>query len=271
MAIPGIPRQRPSDYHVGLLAAVRAANACMEVATPGSRIAKLITEFPITQRCRKAGEYLFRAGADFHFFYVLNAGFAKTCNVSEDGREQTTGFYLRGDILGLDAIATGTYSCDAVALGACEVLAIPYDGVINHSLRNPDLLRELHLAFSSEIRGEKDRMLSLRNLRAEGRVATFLLEMSQRFGARGFSSTDLQLHLTRLEIGSLLGLKLETVSRAFSHFAKLGLITVCLREIVLLDRDGLMDIIAQLAGLECDKKKLTDLGPIRLLRKNIDT
>jgi CRP/FNR family transcriptional regulator len=243
-----VARHRPASFHPRLVTATRPATACVDAAAPGSRIAKLITDFPIEHQRLRQGEHMFHAGGAFHSFYVLNAGFAKTCHVSEDGREQTTGFHLRGDILGLDAVATGTYGCDAVALDLCDVLAIPYDAVIAHGQRNPDLVRELHRAFSSEIRSDRDLMLSMGSLAAEGRVAAFLLEMSQRFGSRGFSATELQLRLTRQEIGSLLGLKLETVSRAFSHFAKLELITVHLREIVLLDCDGLRDIIAQPAG-----------------------
>ena len=235
-------------FHPCIATSTHAVTACVNAPAPGSRIAKLITDFPIVHQRLKQGEHMFRAGAEFHSLYVLNAGFAKTCHVSEDGREQTTGFHLRGDILGLDAIATGTYGCDAVALDLCDVLAIPYDAVIANGQRNPDLIRELHRAFSTEIRNDRDLMLSMGSLAAEGRVAAFLLEMSERFGSRGFSPTDLQLRLTRQEIGSLLGLKLETVSRAFSNFARLGLITVHLREIVLLDKAGLRDIVTQPAG-----------------------
>ncbi len=240
-----VSRHHPVYLRSTLLAESHSDTLSAGAPSPGSRIVNLITDFPIAHRNLKQGEHLFRAGNDFHFFYVLNAGFAKTCHVSADGREQTTGFHLRGDILGLEAVATGTYSVDAIALDICDVLSIPYDAVITHGQRNPDLIRELHRAFGSEIRSDRDLMLNIGSLPAEGRVAAFLLEMSQRFGARGFSPTALQLRLTRQEIGSLLGLKLETVSRTFSRFAKLGLITVHLREIELLDFDGLRDIIAR--------------------------
>lgn len=224
-------------------------------SSPGSRIAKLITDLPFMLRMRKRGEYLFHAGDAFHFLYVVNAGFAKTCYTTEDGREQTVGLHLRGDILGLDAIAAGSYGCDAVALDACDVLSLPYDAIIACCKRSPELMRELFQAFSGELRSDRDSMLSMRTTHAAGRVAAFLLEMSDRLAARGFSATQLQLRLTRQEIGSMLGLKLETVSRALSRFADLRLITVCLRQIVLLDRDGLLDIIAQPAGLKLGREK----------------
>jgi CRP/FNR family transcriptional regulator, anaerobic regulatory protein len=211
----------------------------------GNRIAALMEdEFAIAHKRLKAGECLFRSGAPFNALYVINAGFAKTSYTSEDGREQITGFHLRGDILGLDAIATGTYGSDAIALDVSDVLVIPYEAVMAESAHNPLLMRELHSAFSEEIRNDRDLMFTIGSRSAEGRVAAFLLEMSERFSARGFSATKLQLRMTRQEIGSLLGLKLETVSRALSNFAKLGFITVNLRDVDLLDLAGLGAVIA---------------------------
>ena len=214
-------------------------------AGPGSRIAMLINDFPFMHRTRKRGDYLFHAGDNFAFIYVLNAGFAKTCHSSADGQEQTLGLHLRGDILGLDAVASGSHGCDAVALDTCDVLALPYEAVVEHSQRSPALIRELMHAFSAEIHADRELMGNMRGLSATGRVAAFLLDMSARFAARGFSATQIQLRLSRQEIGSILGLELETVSRVFSRFAQLGLLSVCLREIVLLDRDRMCNLITQ--------------------------
>jgi CRP/FNR family transcriptional regulator len=248
----GFSRQRPAVQAPRLLEALDNAVAYLDLATPASRISDLVREFAISHRCRAPGDYLFRAGATFHFFYVISAGFVKSCYVSEDGRARTTGIHLRGDVLGLDALATGAHCSDAIALEGCEVLAIPYETVIARCDGNPELVRELHRALSCEIRSERELMLCMSNLSADGRVATFLLEMSVRFAARGFSATDLQLHLTRQEIGSMLGLKLETVSRTLSRLARAGLISVCLREIVLLDREGLLDIVNPTGDMERD-------------------
>jgi CRP/FNR family transcriptional regulator len=207
----------------------------------------MITDLPVTHRRLRQGEHLFRMGSEFHSLYVLNAGFAKTCRISDEGHERTMGYHLRGDILGFEAVASGTYGCNAIALDLCDVLAIPYDAVIAHAQGNPDLMHELHRAFSSEIRGDRDLMISMGGLTAEGRVATFLLETSRQFSSHGFSATELKLRLTRQEIGSLLGMTLETVSRALSHFVLLKLIAVHLRKCVPLDRDGLTNIITRCA------------------------
>ena len=118
-------------------------------------------------------------------------------------------------------------------------------------------IKMITILVGAEIRNDRELLLSKSNLSADGRVANFLHEMSVRSASRGFSATQLQLHLTRQEIGSMLGLQLETVSRALSDFAKLGLITVCLREIVLLDREGLLDLIALTGEMERESKKIS--------------
>lgn len=227
------------------LECVEVGNGAISHGSPGSRIVELITDFPFRHRKRKRGDYLFHVGDTFHFIYVLNAGFAKTCCASADGQEQTMGLHLRGDILGLDGVSSGSHGCDAVALDTCDVLALPFDVVLECSQRSPALTRELLQALSAEINADHMLMHNMRGLSAAGRVAAFLLAMSARFASRGFSATEIQLRLTRHEIGSILGLELETVSRVFSRFAQLGLISVWLREIVLLDRDRLQDMIAR--------------------------
>lgn len=256
LTLSGLGLSTPHSAVAPLLGAAPFSPApYLKDSTPGSRIAALMGDAAITHRHRKPGDHLFRAGGAFHFFYVLIAGFAKSCHFSEDGRERTSGVHLRGDILGLDGVATGAYACDAVALDACEVLAIPYALVLAQCERQPALVHELHRAFSAEIYIGRNLMLSLGQRSAEGRVASFLLDISVRFASRGFSATQLRLHLSRQEIGSMLGLQLETVSRTFSQFAKLGLITVCLREIVLLDRDGLQDMMALPVGAASNSMK----------------
>jgi CRP/FNR family transcriptional regulator, anaerobic regulatory protein len=255
MANSVAPAYNCADHPAASIRLLRPARADANAATPGSRIASLVADFPFMHRQRKLGEYLFRAGGDFHCLYVLNAGFVKTCFVSEDGREQTIGIHLRGDILGLEAFATGTYSCDAVAVDTCDVLAIAFETLIGSSPQNPALVREVYKAFSTEIHAERNLLRNMRSLNAAGRVAAFLLEMSARFASRGFSATQLQLRLTRQEIGSMLGLELETVSRTLSQFAQLDLISVCRRKIVLLDRDAIADIITQPAGQKRGREK----------------
>ncbi len=172
------------------------------------------------------GEYLYRAGASFQSLYAIRTGFFKTQVMHEDGREQVTGFHMMGEIIGMDAISTDHHTCDAIALEDSEVCEIPFGRLEQLSRDIPSLQRHLHKIMSREIVRDHGIMLLLGSMKAEERLATFLLNLSQRFASRGYSPNGFHLRMTREEIGSFLGLKLETVSRAFSKFQKEGIISV---------------------------------------------
>jgi CRP/FNR family transcriptional regulator len=128
--------------------------------------------------------------------------------------------------MGLDGMATDRYSCDAIALEDAEVCIMPFGKIEDLSREIKALQTHLHRIMSREIVRDQNIMLLLGTMRAEERLAAFLVNLGQRLQARGFSSTDMVLRMTREEIGSYLGLKLETVSRTFSKFVEDGLITV---------------------------------------------
>jgi CRP/FNR family transcriptional regulator len=188
---------------------------------------------------RQRGEYLYRAGASFKSLYAIRTGFFKTQVLHQDGREQVTGFYMMGEIIGMDAISTDHHTCDAIALEDSEVCEIPFDRLEQLSRDIPTLQRHLHKIMSREIVRDHGIMLLLGSMKAEERLATFLLNLSQRFGSRGYSPNGFHLRMTREEIGSYLGLKLETVSRTLSKFQKDGLINVQNKSIELKDISGL--------------------------------
>jgi len=185
------------------------------------------------------GDYLYRSGDKLQSLYAIHSGSFKTQFLHEDGREQVTGFQMVGEIIGLDAISTDHHSCDAVAMESSEVCELPFNKLEELSRELPGLQRHLHKIMSSEIVRSQGIMLLLGSMRAEERLAAFLLNLSQRFAARGYSPTEFQLRMSRQEIGSYLGLQLETVSRAFSHFHDNGLIRVKVRSIEILDLPGL--------------------------------
>lgn len=191
------------------------------------RVDELVTKRPFVKR----GSALFRAGDAFTALYAIRSGFFKTSVTSEDGQTQVTGFQMAGEILGLDGIATDLHTCDAIALEDTEVCALPFNRIEEISRDVKALQHHVHKIMSREIVRENGVMLLLGNMRAEERLAAFLLNLVQRLQARGFSSSDLILRMTREEIGSYLGLTLETVSRTFSKFADEGIITVNQRHI----------------------------------------
>jgi len=196
-----------------------------------------------TRRAVPRGEMLFRAGDDFESLYAVRTGFFKTCVSSEDGRDQVTGFQMAGELLGLDGISNDHHSCDAVALEDSQVCVIPFDQLEDLSREFTDLQRQFNKIMSREIVRDHGVMLLLGSMRAEERLAAFLLNLTQRLQARGFSPSSLILRMTREEIGSYLGLKLETVSRTFSKFQDEGLLEVKQRQIRIVNQAGLQQLI----------------------------
>ena len=185
------------------------------------------------------GTAIHRAGEPFHSLFFLRSGAAKRILLQEDGREQILGFPMPGDIIGMEAIDGGAHSTTVVALDLCAVVEIPFAAVEERLEDNPAIARFLYRLMSAALRDEHGWMAALGLLSADERMAAFLLDLSSRFSARGFSAQRFTLRMTRAEIGSFLGLTLETISRVFSRFQKLGLLNVTRREIELLDMAAL--------------------------------
>lgn len=205
------------------------------VTEPELDIAQLQQHMLVTRRKVRAGQYLYRNGQPFHALYLVHAGFLKTCELSEDGREQVTGFRMRGDLLGVESIGLVVHTCDAIALDDCEIWELPYPPVLNACLRVPELQVKLAAALAEEIRRDRSWMLAIGTLPAEQRVAAFLLDLAERHARLGFSPRHFILRMGRADIASFLALKHETVSRALSHLESLGYIFVQRREVKLLD------------------------------------
>ncbi len=186
----------------------------------------------------KKGEFLFHAGETFSSLYAVRTGFFKTTVSTQDGRDQVTGFFMSGELVGTDGICLGKYACDAVALEDSEVCELPFDQVDELNGKIPNLYLHFLRLMSREIVRNQTVMLLLGNMRAEERLAMFLLNLSDRLYVRGFAANDFILRMSREEIGSYLGLKLETVSRTLSKFKQDGLIDVEHKHIrILLPRD----------------------------------
>jgi len=193
----------------------------------------------------KKGDALYRAGEPFASLYAIRLGSLKTTVLAEDGREQVSGYHMPGDLVGLDGISTDRHGCQAVALEDTEVCALPFARIEDLARAVPALQHNLHLFMSREIARDHGMMLSLGSMRAEERLALFLLHLAERYRRRGYSSTEYVLRMTREEIGSYLGLKLETVSRLFSRFQGEGLIQIQGRAVKLLDPVALKQLVGQ--------------------------
>jgi CRP/FNR family transcriptional regulator, anaerobic regulatory protein len=201
-----------------------------------------------TRRNVRRGQSLFRIGEPFDAVYAIRSGFFKTRLSSQDGHEQVTGFQMAGDVLGLDGISTDAHQCDAVALEDSQVCVIRYSQLEILAREFTDLQRQFHKVMSRQIVIDHGVMQLLGNRRAEERVAAFLLDLTQRLQSRGFSSSSLVLRMTREEIGTYLGLKLETVSRCFSKLQEDGVLSVKRRNVSIVDPVALERLVKGING-----------------------
>ena len=215
---------------------------CLPAGLEGPEIEKIDRLVSQRRRIRK-GEHLYRAGTSLAALYAVRAGFLKSCVLHEDGREQVAGFHMMGDLLGMDAISGGLHMSNTVALEDSEICEMPFPLLEQLSREIPSLQQQMHRVMSREIVRDHGVMLLLGSMKAEERLAAFLLNLSQRFAARGYSPSEFHLRMTRAEIGSYLGLKLETVSRAFSSFQDRKLIAVRQKHVRILHLPGLKAVL----------------------------
>jgi len=217
---------------------------CLPMGLSSEEMSKL-DDLVFLRRPVKRGDYLFRAGDPFDSLYAARTGFFKTKVLLEDGREQVTGFHMAGELMGMDGIGTERHTCDSVALEDSEVCVIPFERLEGLSREMEALQRHFHKVMSREIVREHGVMMLLGSMRAEERLAAFLLNLSQRLSTRGYSPTEFNLRMTREEIGSYLGLKLETVSRVFSKFQEEGFISVQQKNVRILNPGGLRETVGR--------------------------
>ncbi len=230
-----------------------ATSTCKDCAI--RRVCALQSELPTTRahlegmtlarRSLSKGDALFRAGDAFRNLYVVHSGSFKKSILLADGREQITGFFIAGDVLALSGISTGRYASDAIALEDSTACVLPFDAL--QPLNDPasGMERHWHRMLGTAIVRERMINAMLGTLHADERVAAFLLDLSQRWQARGYSASQFVLKMTRADIGCYLGIKLETVSRALQSLHRRGLIEVRTKDIRILDLPGL----ASLQGL----------------------
>ncbi len=215
---------------------------CLPLGLSGGEIERLDTL--IAQRLKvKKGAALYRAGDPLRSLYAVRLGSFKTSVLSIDGREQVTGFQIAGEMLGLDAISSDLHTCDAVALEDSEVCPIHFAHLEKLARELPSLQHNLNKILSREIVRDHDMLMMLGNMSSDERLAAFLLNLSQRLNARGYSSRSFVLKMRREEIGSYLGLRLETICRGIAHLRDQGLVQITGRDVTIENMDGLKQLI----------------------------
>ena len=197
--------------------------------------------FPV--RRLNAGQVLHRAGDKFDAICAVRCGFFKTVRIDEAGAEQVLSFPMAGDVLGLDGVDSGRYAADVVALDSSHVTMVSFARIAQLGRQHAAIEQLVYRLFSRELVREHAMMCLLGTLTADARVATFLLGLSERFAGLGCSRFTFVLRMTRQDIGSYLGIQLETVSRTLSGFCATGLIQVEGKVITLRDLAGLRRVI----------------------------
>lgn len=188
------------------------------------------------------GEYLFRANDPFSAVYAVRSGAVKTVTLTDNGEEQVTGFYLPGEILGMDGLATNVHTNSVLALETSSVCEIPFNRLEELSVKLPSLQRHFLQLMSREITQEQQMITLLNKNNAESRIASLLMSISVRNSSRNLSATIFLLPMSRTDLGNFLGLTIETVSRTFARLQKSKLIAVNKKEITILDIPGLQQI-----------------------------
>lgn len=197
--------------------------------------ASLDADFAFQHVQFKSGQRIHTIGQPFDMLYIVNSGFLKTVMIDESGNEQVLSFPMKGDLFGIDGIHSKHYTSEAVALSSCDIILVPFKKFTSLGRSHPELETAIYSVMSRELVREQAMVSMLGSLSAEARVARFLVSLSDRFGAMGYSNKEFNLRMTRHEIGSYLGLTLETVSRTFSAFNEIGLIAVDQRAICIND------------------------------------
>lgn len=186
-----------------------------------------------------AGDYVFRVGEPFRTIHAVRSGTVKTRLIDRDGREQILGFYLPGEVIGLNAIYPDHFPCDAVALEDAGFCRFSFPAMSALATRMPALQQQLFRLISREVGAAS---LLSGDYTAEERLAAFLVDLGQRYARRGFSGTEFRLGMRRIDIASYLRLTPETVSRVLQRLRKQRLLNAQGRDITLLQPGRLHDL-----------------------------
>ncbi|NOR52202.1 MAG: helix-turn-helix domain-containing protein [Gammaproteobacteria bacterium] len=181
------------------------------------------------------GGILFRSGVAMKGIYAIRSGAIKTYITDDNGHDQVTGYYLPGELLGLGAIHSGHHFQNAEALETTHLCLIPLEDLKRLSKDHPQIQEQLIHLLSKQLNEQHKMVLHLGLKSGVSRVAALLLNCSDRCADRGFSATEIKLNLSRQDIGSHLGLAVETVCRIFSQLKKEKVIDFKGRQIEILD------------------------------------
>ena len=176
----------------------------------------------------RANQFVFRAGEPFKSLYALKSGMLKTVSSDRDGRAQVQGFFLPGEVIGLDAVDPGVYPVDGIALETTRLCRLPFDAISHVAQRAPEVQQQLFRLFSRAIGQHEGRSW---DTGADQRLAAFLLDLSERYAQRGLDPLRFHLAMPRNDIANFLHLAAETVSRVLTRFREQDLLDIAGRDV----------------------------------------
>ena len=190
------------------------------------------------------GEVLYHQGDKLHSLFAIHSGSLRSYTVTQDGTEQTLGFYLPGELVGLDGLENSSFNCTTVALETTSICELPFNRLQDLCAGLPSLQYQMLRLLGKELSGDHDILMLLGTRSAEERLAAFLLSLSKRFSERGFSAIEFNLSMSRHDISNFLGVAVETISRQFSNFDKAGILQIRHRNVKILDMKKLEQIVS---------------------------
>ena len=199
----------------------------------------------------RKSEYLYRAGEPMTSLYTVKTGAFKANIDSIDGQENIVGFFMPGELMGLDGIGSGHYQCDMIALTDTHVCKLSYNDFEQVAEKFPVLRQEILSVSSSNLTSVQKMLMFIGKRPVEERLAMFLISISQRFKARGLSDTRFQLPMSRHDIANYLGMAPETISRQFKKLQDQGLVSIRNRDVTINDPTALRTSVTH-GGSEID-------------------
>ncbi len=215
---------------------------CLPISLPQDELARMRDIMQTTIRLTK-GERLFESGQAMDKVYSVHAGSFKSMISSADGRQQIVGFHVPGELMGLEGFSARIYMTDVIALEDSEACEIDVRILESNARELPTLQHQIHCLIGNRLARAQQDQFVLGSMQADERLARFLLDLSERYKSRGLSPEEFVLRMSREEIGSYLGLKLETISRLMSRFHQAGLIQVAQRQVRITNREGLTELL----------------------------
>lgn len=216
----------------------RLASICLPIALETEEVNQLDEIIQRGKPLRK-GEHLYRVNDTFSSVFAVRSGTLKAYTITDDGKEQVTGFYFPGEIVGMDGISKNTHASSAKALETSAICEIPFEKLEELSSQIPSLQRHFFQLLSHEIAEDQQLITLLSKNTAEERIASLMLSISARYSRRKLSAINFRLPMSRTDIGNYLGLTVETVSRVFSRLQKQNILEVDNKEITILSPEGL--------------------------------